>query len=1203
MRVHEATIPVGIPATGGSANMVPPSNGDGQLAGDATIPATTKRRNAPDLNPALAGVLSYTGFTTTVGGENKSFIVNATPNINEVATSTQTFFSDAEVAPKSETTIKFIPYANPTPGQTKVHIRGKGSGDDAYVTVTYIPETIPKPVETPRAEIKLKGISPALLKKARLVVNEIKEEWNTAQDLKRKYRAINRSYRAELKSSFKYKVKAPEGGFSATKKTKIRYKQTEEKTQLRKLLLEVKQQCQDHPFGSIYGKNSTVSGESLKGVYDQKIDALITDGRIDEELRDDKNFEALVTYLCIKSGLNKRGFLKAAPHGFLNHDDPDLVKKIETIGKYFVVDLLGLDTARKVEDFSGWTNAFVKAGLQKYSKLISVPELLKIIQPGYLDGSNPPIREAKIAYPGKWQSDDSADMPRIKTLAERTVKDAVYAQGVINPDNTINVEKFIDVDWTDVFWKQEYGLRGGLGICEFLDGTLGALELAVPGVFDFFPKHRFKYSGKWDDKNKLTVIDETTKYIVEKKLKLIDEVGNINLEGLKAIKDWSVQYNDECTGCLRRSGVGTAYDALKRVYPQHFGWEVGKIAPGDIRFSGMWDGEAGRRLFQLRFARSIYTIFEKLKEQKVEGFEDHGVEFHPHLGVPLRLPRKDFINLKNYYMSHAIQWHDHFVAFGLTGGFSDVAKSIENAFIILFGEKNSKTECFGSSHIQINDVVDRHPTRTALIVSLLRDVDTEFKPDNIKITGLREKGYEEHATGIEGTCLEPLLAHRPQSNILEQTDALYEALAAAVLPSPTSDKETREKDRCTALEKILIAKYPSGVNKGQLILSDRKLSHFLRTIRDVVIDETNLDDELKSQLKDSINEVRKIKRPGGNPRELLLSACETDKKYSMRTNVLGILNSIVELVFEAVTVHEIRYQRIYGQYSEHFDRIVAGIDITEDKIEDEPVADIEESAEEAVVVDEAEPEKKPDPFDDSDDSEVLGKDWEEVLIETRKICEGRIEEKPEILRALVETSKDRTQSRKHTMDLLRRADTGDLLVQIRMLRQIYERSKMRHHERFDYGSLRAKPLNYTHIDSIIDETGNIIDLTRIDNELFTLLPDYWPIRKNEPEAIPVLYCNNVLYVAVPDVLKAGENDAQSPLGKLRSYLDQNIKDCDYEIRFVNPGSWANLKSLFIPNYSYKQIIGDRVPLKQFIGQAEEDIIVENIAALRRAALR
>ena len=493
------------------------------------------------------------------------------------------------------------------------------------------------------------------------------------------------------------------------------------------------------------------------------------------------------------------------------------------------------------------------------------------------------------------------------------------------------------------------------------------------------------------------------------------------------------------------------------------------------------------------------------------------------------------------------------------------------------------------------------PARTALIVSLLKDIDSE--QENLQINGLRKKGYEENATGVENTCLAPLLEHRPQSDILEQTDALYEALAAAVLPSPTSDKDTKEKDRCTAVEKILIAKYPAGVNKGQLILSDRKLSLFLRMIRDVVIDETSLDDDLKVQLKNSINEIRRIKRPGGNPRELLLSACETDKKYSMRTNVLGTLNSIIELVFEAVTVHEIRYQRIHGQYSEHFDRVVAGIEITEDKVEGEPETSIEEPDETTVVVDEPEAEKKPDPFGDLDDSEVLGKDWEETLIETRRICEGRQEEKPEILRVLVETSKDKTQSRRHTMDLLQRCDTGDLLVQIRMLYQIYERSKMRNHERFDYSSLRAKPLNYTHVDSIVDETGNITDLTRIDNELFTLLPDYWPIRKNEPEAIPVLYKNNVLYIAVPDVFKAGENDAQSPLGKLRSYLDANIKDCDYEIRFVTPDSWANLKSLFVRNYSYKQVIGDREPLKQFIGQAEEDIIVENVAALRRAALR
>jgi len=616
----------------------------------------------------------------------------------------------------------------------------------------------------------------------------------------------------------------------------------------------------------------------------------------------------------------------------------------------------------------------------------------------------------------------------------------------------------------------------------------------------------------------------------------------------------------------------------------------------------MWEGAAGRRLFCLRFARSIYTVFEKLKEQKVEGFENHGVEFYPHLGFPLKLPRKDFISLKNYYMSHAIQWHDHFVAFGLTGGFSDVAKSVEHVFEIMLGEKNTKTGCFGRSSIRIDDVVDRMPGRTALIVSLLKDIDCE--QENLKINGLRKKGYEEHETGVEGTCLEPLLAHRPQSDILEQTDALYEALAAAVLPSPTSDKDTKEKDRWTALEKILIAKYPVGINKGELILSDRKLSLFLRMIRDVVIGETNLDDDLKVQLIDSINKIRGIKKPGGSPRELLLAACETDRKYGLRTNVLGILNDIVELVFEAVTVHEIRHNRIHGHYSEHFDRVIAGIEITEDKVEGEPEAVIEGPDETAVVADEPEPEKKADPFDDDlDSSEVLGKDWEETLIETRRICEGREEEKPEILRVLVDTSRDKTQTRKHAMRLLHKVDTGDLLVQIRMLHQIYERSKMRNHERFDYSSLRAKSLNYSHIDSIIDETGNIVDLSRIDKELFKLLPDYWPIRKNQPEVIPVLYFNNVLYVAVPEELKIGVDDPKSALLRLKVYMGINIKDCDYEFRFVNPQSWAGLKDLFVHNYSYKQIKGDRVPLKQFIDCAEEDIIIENVSALRRAATK
>ncbi|GEM_PF-2445953 len=1198
--------------------------------------------HASDLNPALAVLFSRIASPKT--------LVADTPT--------------ASVKEQDENSLVFRPFKYRNPGLSRVHIRGKGSGDDAYINIDYKPESIPDMTKKSRSEIKLEGINPKIVSQAKLVAKVILEEWKIAQELKKEYKACRSAYREALRESFKYKVKPKLG---ETRK-KTRYKSTDEKTGLRNILADIKQRCEDHPFASIYGKNTTTTMEVFSGVFDKKIDELIGEREVSLKLRTNKAFESLVAYLCLRND-KKRGFT-SLPNGFFNYDNPDLIERITSVGRYFTVNQMGLDNAEKVEKVTNWSAPFVKAGLQKLNKLISAPELLKLLFPGYLDGGNPPVREWVLPMPNKWQGDES-DEDRIWSNAIRACKFAVIDQGIADPTTgVVNTEVLLEKDLGQIFYDQKYCLRGAIGVCDFLKGSLDALELAIPGILKVYPRHRFKYPNKWTDETRFTLIDEITKFIVEKKLKLVDEHGIVNAQKVKDVSDWRKQYDDECTGGLNRSGVGNAYEALKRVYPQLFGWGVNQVQPGEIRYGGMWDGEDGERLFKLKFAKSLYVVFEMFKNRKVKGFENHGVEFFPESQKPLKLPRKDFIALKNYYISHSIGWYDHFLSFNLTAGFVDVAKDQANAFELLLGAVNPKTNCYGISHIKVEDVVDRNPTRTYLVSSLLADVSGDLEHQDINISGLRRHGYDMNRTGIEGTCLEPYMIHRPESDVLEKTNALYQTFAATVLSSSTQDRDSREKDRYTAIEKILIATDPFILGDKKLIISNRRLRHLLRFLSEDVIPNVTITDELKTQLIKMINSLVKLKKPANDPREILLAAAQTDRKYGDGKNPFGVLNTILENVLEAVAIYEIRYEKANGCNSAHFERVLGNIRVDDDDSskDDAPEPDKELLAEkldeakreaeaitkkakqaakgatsvEAIVEAEAALEAVA-AIEELGEMLLMGSEWESVLDETRKICEGRFTENKEITQTLINLSRDKTHSRKHLHEFLRCIDEGSLPVQLRLLYQIGERSKKRSLDRFEYGTLRARVLPTTSInmivyqkaenvseapsdvesalstnlepgsspDTILDlanqpleaqidsgalqdpesSLGIIPDLSNLDTELLKCIPAWWPHNlSKEPKAIPLLYYDNVLYIALP-----ANHDELLP-----KQLAQKLNGYEVQFKIVRADSWFKLVNFYKRNSEVRILHPETRPLNQFISDNEEALIIENIAALRKA---
>ncbi len=1122
--------------------------------------------------------------------------------------------------------LKFISYVDSTPGKVKVHLKGLNE----TIIREYDPGEIPDPSETPRNEIRLKGIRPKILRQARLVSKEILQEWKRAHEIKAEYKRTRQAYNTELKDSFKYRVEPTEEDeeVGEKRKVKVRYKSTEAKSAIRERLAELKEQSNKHPFCNLYGKNTTVSMDSFTQVFYEKTNGLITIGEIESDFLDDVGFKSLVAFLCLRK--NKKSGFTALPFGFLDHTDPELHKKIEMLGRYFVVNVSGVDTVEKAEQFKNWSGSFSKNGLQLLNKIISGDELLKYLFPGY------PIRPWLVYGMNKWQG-EGVDEQEVKGVLTQACKEAFLDQeGVVNEDLIINPERVAEVDWGKVFWDKKYGLRGAIGQCPFFASALDGLELAVPGVIgnkpEQIPRAKFKYPNKWTDGNALGLIDELTRYIVEIKLNLFDEEGRVSAAKIKEIPDWGTQYNDECAGCLRRSGVGTAYEALKRVYPALFGWGEDHIEPGSIRFNGMWKGEEGIKLFKLKFAKSIHSVFEQLKEVGVEGFEDHEVRFFPNMKNPLHITRNDLINLKNYYIIKKISWLDHFLAFGLTAGYLDVAGTTENAFEILLGKKSKKTSCFGETDIPADDVAERTPMRTQLISDLLKDLRNLHSPTRIRVKGIyyetigSERG-EKGKKGIirlEKTCLNNALEYRPPSDISEVTSALYEAFAASIIPSPTKDKSGSGLDRSTALEKILIAKYPANINQGKLILSDRRLSHLLKFLRENVIDNVNIDDELKAYLKNLIDRVRHLKKPHDSPRDLLLAAAETGKSNPIKNNAFNTLNQILEHMAELVAEHEICYLRLNDSNTVYYDNIFNQLSF-EEVDNEEPLAEAEEEEEADEVESTAEVEEsneveetKPD---DDDDIELISGQFEEILDETNRICTGALTltgdakvKEDKIVETLKYVARDKTHLRKHVTEFLHMAEGGDLLALIRMIIQIEERSRLRSSDRFDYPSLRAKALLAMHIDSIAidpslnnddgflespeisssEDSPRVVSLEKVDKELFSLMPEWWPMdtkSRKTPLAVPLLYRNNVVYIGVPE----GFN----PL-MLKDISDK--LNCSVEHRIIKPESWRELLDFYTTHAKPSGNL-ERGRLRTFISKAEEALIIQNVASLRLAALR
>ncbi len=229
--------------------------------------------------------------------------------------------------------LKYQPFEHVCPEKSEITFHGVKSKEiePFYAEVLYEQQSIPNVSSIPREEIKLSGLTKTLIENAKTVVVELKKEWEKGKKLKEAFEVNKAAYKTELANSVRPNM-GSQGGLDT-----VRYQKSLQKDTLKQSCGLARAACIQHPFSSPSAELKTVTNENFLKVYEEVMNRLIASSTISQELKNNKSFEALVTYLSVDTSFNKDGFLSGMPTGFYDYSDHDLISKIRTIGTYALV--------------------------------------------------------------------------------------------------------------------------------------------------------------------------------------------------------------------------------------------------------------------------------------------------------------------------------------------------------------------------------------------------------------------------------------------------------------------------------------------------------------------------------------------------------------------------------------------------------------------------------------------------------------------------------------------------------------------------------------------------------------------------------------------------------------------------------------------------------------------------------------------------
>ena len=651
------------------------------------------------------------------------------------------------------------------------------------------------------------------------------------------------------------------------------------------------------------------------------------------EVVDSPEIVALTAFYCLKSTVEKyakkqMGFLSKFPDKLFEPGSDEFLYQCRALAKHYFIDLKKKNTSRLIEMYTNIDRELNDSGLRVIAKSFSLPNLCSFLFPGYMEGPNPPIRPWCIAYPKKWHGSEG------KLLATKACQWVLkYGEKVVNQNGLFDLGAIRDKNWSEIFYKDEYDLKGMMVSCPYTRNAMDAVKLAAPQLIGLNENQIFPWDissmKMWQEeyRNGEMLIDCVTEYIVEKYL---PSQGINTLDGnkrpipsvIKEVPNWARLYQSIVPSSLIHSKI-KAVQALQRKYPELFGYKTEQIKPWEIKYTDMWSGEFGKILFRQALA---YNICQSMHKAGI-------AEFVENEQPPRFTFSSEQFNL--WYRKELVERGRDFRSFindsGLSGGLSavtgnNIARVVEIFFdmdsassiidvmsikdqfqFVLASKGNSYTFKFNPYEFVLNPS-ERKQKINEVIPMLLSEFNMPFTGRYIAF--IKEQGI------IGGKCTDITTASRESPWNAEETrfgkilknDQCDEHLLLVLFKELLFSNDSNQS-RYHILEKILNAKMTSE----EYFFDENRLRGLIKIIKDALINDINSTPAFKKEFTEVLDKILSLPM---DPRQIFLPAVKFAKlhsgltKFPVSTNILESLEEILDFALNVIIRNQTKKSRM-----------------------------------------------------------------------------------------------------------------------------------------------------------------------------------------------------------------------------------------------------------------------------------------------------
>jgi hypothetical protein len=279
--------------------------------------------------------------------------------------------------------------------------------------------------------------------------------------------------------------------------------------------------------------------------------------------------------------------------------------------RYLLCAKFGLRTCADIE------NADLRHLLRTTGfRLIRSSSVADVAFPGITRGEDPPVRPWKLTLRQELSDERAAEM--LINAALWKIKYDLRLVTFERGQPHWNISAFGRIDWEDAFLslgvrvapslQRDSGLldwRAVLTRCLDQIGR-GNLPLEVLGKVSAWPQRvcHDSHQAIWE------VLDHVARTVMERvresEHQLFGDDGELNHKAARSFRRWARLFDEVSPQILSRFGV-SAFTALHRVAPQHFGWGCTQLKPWELEQEyGKWKGPRGRALLRSAYAFALY---------------------------------------------------------------------------------------------------------------------------------------------------------------------------------------------------------------------------------------------------------------------------------------------------------------------------------------------------------------------------------------------------------------------------------------------------------------------------------------------------------------------------------------------------------------------------------------------------------------------